>query len=153
MTSVLGDDSMPTQSDFCSEEIRKLLISRAGTTPDAGMVAEATLNILRQMAAWLAPVIGGRGVDVILRRALQLTSRAFPCLVIAGDQGDSAVLLANLKANLAASATNDAMEAGHALLVSFTELLSTLVGESLTKRLLSPVLAFPAPISEQETEL
>jgi hypothetical protein len=116
------------------------------------MVAEATLIIWRRMAALLAPVIGVRGVDVLFSRALQLTSKAFPCLAIAGAQGDSAVLLANLKAKLAANATNDAMEAGHALLVTFTELLSTLIGESLTERLLSPVLASPAPISEQETE-
>jgi len=143
---------MPTQSDSYSEVIRKVLISRAGTTPDAGMVAEATLIIWRRMAALLAPVIGVRGVDVLFSRALQLTSKAFPCLAIAGAQGDSAVLLANLKAKLAANATNDAMEAGHALLVTFTELLSTLIGESLTERLLSPVLASPAPISEQETE-
>lgn len=65
---------------------------------------------------------------------------------------DNAVLLANLKKNLAAGATNDAMEAGHALLVTFTELLSTLIGDSLTRRLLSPVWAFSSPISEQETE-
>jgi hypothetical protein len=143
---------MPTQSHFYSEEIRRVLISQAGTAPDAGMVAEATLNIWRQIAALLTPIIGDRGVEVLFRRALQLTSRAFPCLVVSEDQGDRAVLLANLKAKLAANATNDAMEAGHALLVTFTELLSNLIGESLTERLLSPVLASPAPISEQETE-
>lgn len=144
---------MPPQGDFYGEAIRRVLVSRAGTAPDAGMIAEATLNIWRQMAAWLAPVIGTRGVEVLFSRALQLTSRTFPCLVVTGDQGDSAVLLASLKANLTASATNDAMEAGHALLVTFTKLLSTLIGESLTSRLLSPVLTFPSPISEQETEL
>jgi len=144
---------MPIQNDFYSELIRKELISRAGTAPDVGMVAEATLNIWHQMATWLAPVIGARGVDALFSRALQLTSRDFPCLVITGNEEDRAVLLANLKANLTASANNDAMEAGHALLVTFTKLLSTLIGESLTKRLLSPVLAFPTPISQQETEL
>jgi hypothetical protein len=126
---------------------------RAGTTPDAGMVAEATLNIWRRMAALLEPIIGTRGVEVLFNRSLKLTSRAFPCLVIIEDHGDNAVLLANLKENLAAGATNDAMEAGHALLVTFTELLSTLIGDSLTNRLLSPVWAFSSPISEQETEL
>jgi hypothetical protein len=143
---------MPTKSDFYSETIRRALESRAGTAADAGMVAEATLNIWRRMAALLAPIIGSRGVEVLFNRSLQLTSRTFPCLVITGDHGDNAVLLANLKANLAACETNDAMEAGHALLVTFTEVLITLIGESLTKRLLSPVLAFPTSISEQETQ-
>jgi hypothetical protein len=126
---------------------------RAGTAPDAGMVAEATLNIWHQMATLLVPIIGTRGVEVLFNRSLQLTSRSFPRLVIIGDNGDNAVLLATLKENLAVSATNDAMEAGHALLVTYTELLSTLIGDSLTKRLLSPVWEFSSPISEQETEL
>jgi len=144
---------MSPQGDLSGEAIRRVLISRAGTAPDAGMVAEATLNIWRQMAARLAPIIGTRGVQVLFSRAVQLASKTFPCLVITGDQGGSAALLASLRANLAASTTNDAMEAGHALLVTFTELLSTLIGESLTSRLLSPMLTFPSPISEQETEL
>jgi hypothetical protein len=144
---------MPTQGDFYSVTIRRVLKFRAGTAPDAGMVAEATLNIWRQMAALLAPIIGTRGVEVLFKRSLQLTSRTFPCLAIIGDHGDNAVLLANIKENLAAGATNDAMKAGHALLVTFTELLSTLIGDSLTNRLLSPVWAFSSPISEQETEL
>jgi hypothetical protein len=144
---------MPTQGDFYSVTIRRVLKFRAGTTPDAGMVVEATFNIWRQMATLLAPIIGTRGVEVLFNRSLQLTSRAFPCLVIIGDHGDNAALLTNLRKNLAACATNDAMEAGHALLVTFTELLSTLIGDSLTRRLLSPVWAFPSPKSEQETEL
>jgi hypothetical protein len=143
---------MPTQGDFYSVTIRSVLTFRTGTAADAGMVAEATLNIWLQMADLLAPIIGTRGVEVLFNRSLQLTSRTFPCLVIIGDHGDNAVPLANLKEKLAASPTNDAMEAGHALLVTFTELLSTLIGDSLTNRLLSPVWAFPSPISEQETE-
>lgn len=144
---------MPTQSDFYRETMRRVLKIRAGTSPDAGMVAEATLYIWRQMATLLAPIIGTRGVEVLFNRSLQLTSRTFPRLVTIGDNGDNSVLLANLRDNLAAGTTKDAMVAGHALLVTFTELLSTLIGDSLTKRLLSPVWAFPSPISEQETEL
>ena len=39
-----------------------------------------------------------------------------------------------------------------ALMVTFTELLSTLIGDSLTKRLLNPVWALPSPTSAQETK-
>lgn len=144
---------MPKQSDFYNKTILEVLKIRAGTSPDASMVAAATLNIWRQMAALLAPIIGTRGVEVLFNRSLQLTGRTFPRLVIIGDNGDNSVLLANLKENLAASSTKDAMEAGHALLVTFTELLSTLIGDSLTKRLLSPVWTISSPISEKETEL
>lgn len=138
---------MPTKGDFYSETIRRAL-----TAPDAGKVAEATLNTWNKMEALIAPIIGTKGVEVLFNRSLQLTSRTFPCLVITKDHEESTALLASLKANLAASDTNDAMEAGHALLLTFTELLSTLIGDPLTKRLLSPVWTLLSPISEQETK-
>jgi len=142
------------KSELYREAIRRALMCRAGTPPDASVVAEATLNIWQQMVAWLAPVIGARGVEVLFSRSLHLMSSAFPWLVIAGDHGNNVALLASLKARLADSETNDAIEASYTLLVTFTELLSTLIGESLTERLLRPVWAHPPPTSTsaQETE-
>ena len=144
---------MSTQkSALYREAIRAALMCRAGNAPDASMVAEATLNIWHQITAWLAPVIGARGVEVLFSRSLHLTSSAFPWLVNAGDHGDNAALLAGLRACLTGSAANVATEASYTLLVTFTELLSTLIGESLTERLLRPVWALPSPTSAQETE-
>lgn len=118
-------------------------MDRAGNAPDASVVAEATLNIWHQMDACLAPVIGARGVDVLFRRSLHLTSKAFPSFAIAREHEDNAALLASLKARLAGSQRSDALAVSLALMVSFTELLSILIGKSLTQRLLRPVLALP----------
>jgi hypothetical protein len=60
-------------------------------------------------------------------------------------------LLINLKARFADQETNAAAEASYTLMVTFVELLTTLIGESLTERLLSPVWALPSPASEKET--
>ena len=142
---------MPTpKSELYREAIRGALMDRAGNAPDASVVAEATLNIWHQMAACLAPVIGARGVDVLFHRSLHLTSKAFPSFVIVGEHGDNAALLASLKARLAGSQSSDALALSLALMVSFTELLSILIGESLTQRLLRPVWALPPPTSNQE---
>jgi hypothetical protein len=51
---------------------------------------------------------------------------------------------------LAARQGASAAEAAQALLFNFTEMLSRLVGESLTERLLAPVWAHPPLLSEQE---
>lgn len=140
------------KSQLDRKAIREVLIFRAGKHPNASVVAEATLNIWQQMATRLTPVIGKRGVEVLFSRSLHLTSNTFPWLAIAGNHGDNAALIANLKAHLANNGTNDAIEASSALLVTFTELLSTLIGASLTERFLRPVLALPSPTSVQETE-
>lgn len=125
-----------TTTDLCRESIRKTLVSYAGESPDAGTVAEAALTAWQEMAAKLQPLIGARGVDVLLRRALHLTKTTFPGLSINSSEVENAVLLENLKAELARRETPDAMEASFSLLATFTGLLATLIGESLTGKLL-----------------
>jgi hypothetical protein len=143
--------SAPT-SDLYRETIRKALMGRAGNAPDASVVAKVTLDIWHQMAVGLAPVIGTRGVNVLFSRSLHLTGKAFPSLVIAGDHGDNAAMLGSLKSRLAGGKTKDAMEASCALMVTFTDLLSTMIGQSLTEKLLRPVWALPSPTSDQEID-
>ena len=138
-------------SDLRREAIRATLAHRAGDSPDASAVAEATIGTWHQVSARLAPVIGARGVDVLFRRALHLTSTAFPWLATAGEHGDGAGSIANFRARLETRETAAAAEASHALLVTFTELLATLIGSSLTERLLGSIWTPPPPASEQET--
>lgn len=134
-----------TNRELWQEAIRITLAHRAGDDPDASAVAEATASTWRQVADLLTPVIGARGVDVIFRRALSLTSKAFPWLKFSEEHGDSAELLVSLKVQLASRDTATAAEAGCTLMVTFIELLTTLIGESLTERMVSPVWASPLP--------
>jgi len=129
---------VPT-TDSHREAIRRTLEERAGGAPDAAAVAEATIDIWHQVADRLAPVIGMQGVDVLLSHSLHLTSATFPWLVNPGDRGSNAAQLATLEARLAGCKPEASAEASCALFVTFTELLTTLIGESLTGRLLSPV--------------
>jgi len=127
-------------------------MQRAGDALEASVVAEATLGILQQIASQLTPVIGSRGVDALFRRSLHLTRTFLPWLVQSEVSDDSTVLLASLKAGLADLEPNAAIEASHALLMTFTNLLTSLIGKSLTKRLLSQVWVPLSPASEQETK-
>ncbi len=133
------------------EAIRRTLAQGAGEAPDASAIAEATLNTWRQVADRLAPVIGARGVDALFSRSLHVTSKTFPWLAMAENNGNSAALLTSLKVRLAGQETAAAAEASVALLVNFTELLATLIGASLTERLLASVWLPPSPESERET--
>lgn len=130
---------------------RRTLVQRAGSSGDAKAVAEATIAIWHDARVQLAPVIGGQGVDVLLRRSLHLAGRTLPCLAVAGHAGSSSELLATLQARLAGCETALAIEAGIAFLATFTELLASLIGQSLSERLLAPIWAPPLPASKPES--
>lgn len=132
------------------ETIRRKLAQRAGGAADAKAVAGAAISTWQAASVRLAPVIGGQGVDVLFRRSLHLTGKNFPWLAVAGHEGSNTALLASLQARLAGCGAGLAIEASAALLVTFTGLLESLIGESLTERLLAPVWAPPLPVSEQE---
>src|SRR5438128_1114039 len=125
-----------TKRGMRREAIRRTLAQRAGNASDASAIAEATLSTWREVATRLAPVIGTRGVDVLFRRSLHITSKTFSCLAIAGDHKDSSVSLASFRARIENCEKVVAAEASNALLATFTELLATLIGESLTEQLL-----------------
>jgi hypothetical protein len=129
--------------------VRRTLEARTASAADAGAVAEVMAAVWQQLAARLEPVIGARGVEVVFDRALKLTAACRPALKI-GDRGDGAAPLANFTTCLGGLETHQAIEASFILLATFIELLATLIGESLTKRLIDPVLA-GLPDSEQET--
>jgi hypothetical protein len=130
--------------------IRGTLARHSEAIPDATAVAEAALRAWRGVVAVLEPVIGVQGVAVLFARSLLITGRAYPCLAIAGEPGEGATLFALVKARTEACEGPVALEASHALLVTFTELLSTLIGESLAGRLLGPVWESQAPESNLE---
>ncbi|MFO7569128.1 MAG: hypothetical protein R6W75_04965 [Smithellaceae bacterium] len=139
-----------TDSNLHLEAIRRMLDHLAGDAPDAGAIAEATLNIWRQIALRLSPIIGARGVDVLMGRALHLTTNVFPWLAGSVHPAGSATLLAEVKTRLAGSQSNIAVEASCAFLTNFVELLTTLIGKSLTELLLNPVWGLPSAPSKKE---
>jgi hypothetical protein len=129
--------------------IRRTLSTRAGEGADALAMAEATVNVCREVSVRLAVVLGERGVDVLFRRSVHLASAHFSFLAIRGEDG-AEVALARLGEVLSRQERTVAAEASYTLLVTFTELLATLIGESLTETLLSSVWVPVSPSTEQE---
>ncbi|SDP88091.1 hypothetical protein SAMN05216303_108234 [Rhodoferax sp. OV413] len=132
------------------ESIHGTLTQRAGDTPDVAAVLEAVGSTWQTMAAQLEPVIGVRGVSVLLNRALYLTVKSYPWLTPTNAQ-EAADAMENIKLRFVGRTALEAAEGGCALLVTFTELLASLIGESLTERLLACVWLPPSPPFEQDT--
>jgi len=136
----------PTRRDSIHGSIAR----RAGPHADARAVAQASLQLWLHMAAQLEPVIGARGVDALFGRALHLTGKAYPWLTGPGPGGGSALSLDLVRQRLEEQAAGHATGAACALLTAFTELLATLIGDSLTNRLLAPAWEPPAADTQQD---
>jgi hypothetical protein len=134
------------------EIIRRTLTHRAGGAPDSNAVADAALSTWHQMAARLAPLIGARGFDALFNRSVHVTGETFPWLALVEMEEHGAAQLASLGIHLADRDPDVAAEASYVLLVTFTVLLETLIGESLTKHLLEPVWTPLSANSEEESK-
>ena len=89
----------------------------------------------------LAPIVGQRGMAALYKRSLHLSRPMHPWLPVAAEGAESEMDVAALTAALAKRTSADAAAAGTQLLKSLRALLTTLIGESLTERLLRPVWA------------
>ena len=117
------------------------LAQRAGGPASADQVADATAAAWHDIDSALNPIIGSRGVAALYRRSLFLQRQAHPWLADAIDGPAADMNLAALRSVLAQQDSDAAAAAGGAALQTFHELLTNLVGPSLTERLLRSVWA------------
>ena len=117
------------------------LAQRAGGPASAAQVADATMAAWHDIDSALNPIIGSRGVAALYRRSLFLQRQAHPWLAGALDGPATDMNLAALRSVLAQQDSDAAAAAGGAALQTFHELLTNLVGPSLTDRLLRSVWA------------
>ncbi len=87
----------------------------------------------------LRPIIGSRGVAALFRRCLFLTVRTHAWLGGTSDSDEGAFVATSLQAALAGRSGVEAATAGLLFLSTFDALLVSLIGASLTERLIDPV--------------
>lgn len=125
-----------------SEESRQLAASltlRIGPDAEIAKVAEAIVATLQDMHAALTPVIGQQGVAALYRRSLHLCATQHPHLASICGSAQAAKGFSSLSAVLAEQSQADGLLFGEVLLSTFYALLTTLIGPSLTARLLRDV--------------
>ena len=131
---------MSLESD-AQRQIEASLTHQAGAVATAAQIADATIATWQQIDTALAPIIGQRGVVALYKRSLHLNRQSHPWLAGTPEGVQTTLDLAPLKSVLAQQSSANAAVAGSALLQTFHELLTSLIGASLTERLLRSVWA------------
>jgi DNA-binding GntR family transcriptional regulator len=126
------------------------LAGRVADGADAEQVADAIVAVWQEIDQALHPIIGHRGVAALFSRSLSLTAAAYPWLAIGQPAVPAAIDPSGLRAALMQQAAAEAAAGGNALFHRFHELLASLVGPSLTERLLRSVWAHPSGTSSAQ---
>jgi hypothetical protein len=140
---------MKTQQGFAVEIFSK----RYAKNATAIQIADAASSIWRDIYTALSPVIGPRGGVALTKRCLHLQQSIHPCLK---PICESTVLpngFPSLHAVLAKETSANAVLVNTALLNTFYELLSNLIGTSLTRTLLHSVFDAPSNGEPEEDTL
>jgi hypothetical protein len=106
------------------------------TGADSQQIAETIAQTCQAAVAALTPIIGSKGVAAMYKRSLYLAGRSHPWLSAEAVGEQTANDVASLTVLLARQSSAEASAGGGMLLQTFYELLSSLIGPSLTERLL-----------------
>jgi hypothetical protein len=109
----------------------------AGVSSDE--VAALVATTFQDINQALSPIVGQRGMAALYKRSLHLSRPLHAWLPAAAEGADVDIDFESLTTALATRTSMDAAVAGTQLLESFLALLATLIGDSLTERLLRPV--------------
>lgn len=125
-----------------SQEIGRVtaaLTQRVAEDADSRQTADAISAMWADIESALQPVLGQRGVAALFKRTLHLTATRHPWLAaLSLGSTDSAVDMVELTEFFAQQSPSVATEAGCALFAIFRDLLTTLIGDRLSDRLLQP---------------
>lgn len=109
-----------------------------GTEATRIAAAAAAVRAWEEACTKLTPIIGERGFQLLYKRSLHLTAATFPWLA-PQEIAQQDPSFADLRLRLEREAPARAEEASQALFATLTGLLNTLIGETLTTRLLAPM--------------
>ena len=115
------------------------LENQARSGASAAQITGLVVDMLRQAEKCLTPVIGRQAVVALYKRSLVLTGRSHVWLAGLDAAVQRDIALASLMSSLPQQASTDAAVAGRDLLQTFYDLVKSLIGLSLTSRLLQLV--------------
>ncbi|MBU2642217.1 MAG: hypothetical protein Q8K57_19020 [Thiobacillus sp.] len=99
-------------------------------------VADAAMNVWEKLATEIISVVGEDGFNSLYERSVFLAQRTFPWLAAHSLSPQSDHRFAELKIRLAEQTPVEARVANILLLITFTDILTSLIGEALTTRIL-----------------
>jgi hypothetical protein len=128
------------------------LAGRLARSADVAQVAGAIVALWLEIDQALHPVIGHRGVAALYNRSLYLTAVRYPWMAVHQPVAAAAIDTQALQSVLLLQKPAEAGGGGTAHLQNFHELLASLVGATLTERLLDSIWTRAAgPTHSQDT--
>ena len=124
------------------------LAQRVAQVADVQQITTAIISVWLEIERALSPILGRRGVAALYRRSLNLCVDLHPWLQAAQPPALADFDTSALATALLQQTPGNAGQGGVALLEALHALMCSLVGTSLTDRLLQPVWAHtlgPAP--------
>jgi len=118
-------------SDLPRHQIIKNLMS-----PHPEKVADAAINLWERMATRIISIVGEGGFNSLYARSLFLTQSTFPWLVTGPLSPQTDHRFSELKKSFEGQSPVQANEANSLLLITFTDILASLIGEQLTTHIL-----------------
>lgn len=116
--------------------ILEVLAPRPGGGAESRAIAARALWSWEQMVVHVQPLIGEAGFLALYARTVHLAIPRISGLTPVQQTATVGAVFAQLKADIEAFTPVEATQASNMLLNTFTDLLSTMIGESLTSRIL-----------------
>jgi hypothetical protein len=118
-----------------NELLRHQLIASLTTQhTDAG--ADGAIRLWDLMATQIISIVGEGGFNALYARSVFLTQSSHPWLAADAPSPATGSRFADLKTSLQAQAPAQADAANMQLMITFTDILASLIGEPLTARIL-----------------
>ncbi len=105
-------------------------------SPLSGRIADAAVHVWEQMAIQIIFIVGEDGFNSLYARSIFLNQPTFPWLVASPLASQTDHRFAGLKTSLEGQTPAQASEANGRLLITFTDILASLIGEQFTAHIL-----------------
>lgn len=112
----------------------QLIASRVA--PPTGKVADAAISLWEHLASHIIPMVGEVGFNSLYERSIFLTQSTFPWLAASSLSPKIDHMVAGLKMSFEGQTPAEIIAANSLILITFTDILATLIGEQLTTRIL-----------------
>ena len=99
-------------------------------------VVDAAIKLWEQMATEIISIVGESGFNSLYSRSIFLTQSTFPWVTASTKSPLTDQRFAELKMNFEGQTPAQAIEANSLLLITFTDILASLIGEQLTNTIL-----------------
>jgi hypothetical protein len=99
-------------------------------------VADGAIDLWEQMATQIISIVGEGGFNTLFARSVFLAQATFPWLAAISKPAKADPRVADLKSSLEGQTPMQATQANILLLTTFTDILSSIIGEELTINIL-----------------